>query len=380
MSKNIIFVLLSFSFFLSSCASPSPTSFSVTPGNVDEYLAPTHTPRPIPTPLPKNEGGEIVLLLRKRFAPFEVMILRLSNECLQSYGQCGLDGEILGVLPQSLSQVQTISWTKDGQLAFFWDGSVADIYILDGNQGTFQLFKKDVLKVRENFLFSLDGQEVMFEIQRNEYETDLVLMNRFSSEIKKFDLSISGVKHPSQWIDENVVLFWNEVNEGKGYLVDVDVYMLDVNSQSIQPFDIGRDWMQTSIPVFSPNRESMAFTVLGTVVVRDVSTGVESVVNISPEKILWSRDSENLVIYNQNKEIFTVSFDGNEFEKIYSLSENEYLEDWIWLPDNERILLIASDEDENRRVGVVSIVEKEFAPLNLSLLSEYDPVSFSFRP
>jgi len=380
MYKNTILLLVFVSFALFSCAKPSPAHFLVTPGNVDEYLSPTYTPRPIPTPFPKSKNGEIVLLLRKRFEPFEVVLLRLSNECLQINERCGQTGEILGVFPQSLSQVQEVSWTKDGHKAFFWDGSASDIYVLDGDQGVFQIFKKEVPKVRENFLFSPDGQDIIFEIQKNDHETDLVVMNSSSGNITKFDLAISGAKHPSQWVDENTVLFWNEVSEGKGYLVDIEVYTLDVNSQSIQPFDIGRDWMETTVPVFSSDRKWIGFTASGTVIVRNVAAGVENIVNVLSENFLWSPDSETLAIYSQNKELFTVKLDGSRLDEVYSLSENEFLENWTWLPDGNQILLIVSDQDGNKQIGVLSIVDKAFTPLNIELLSEYDPVSFSFRP
>lgn len=380
MSKNVIFSILSFFLLLSACANPSPTSFSVTPGNVDEYLAPTHTPRPIPTPLPKSENGEIVLLLRKRTAPYEVIISRLSNECLSGNEQCGSSGEVLGVLPQGLSQVSNIYWLSDGRQALFWDDSSTDVYTLDGNQGTFQVFKQDILKVRDDFLISPSGENTIFEIQENDNETNLVLMNNSSGDISNLDVPVPGAKYVSQWIDDHTVLFWDEISEGKGYLVDLKVYTLNTVDHSVQSFDIGRDWMQTSVPVFSPNRELMAFTAAGNLVIRDALTAIENGINIIPERFLWFTDSQGLIVYSQNKEFFSVKSDGGEMQKIYALLENEYLEDWIWLADNEQLLLITTTEDGNRKIGFLSVVDKTFIPLNLSLLNDYDPVSLSFRP
>jgi hypothetical protein len=378
MYKYFCLFLLFFAF--SSCANPSPAVIQVTPGNAADYVAPTYTPRPIPTPLPKNDDGEIVLLMRKRVAPFEVVLLRLSNKCLLHGQVCDTEGNLLGALPQGLSQVQEISWTKDGDRAFFWDGNTADIYILDGNQGTFQLFKREVLKIRENFLVSPNGENTIFEIQKNDYETDLVLMNTLSGDIFKFDLPIVGAKHPSQWIDDNIVLFWNEVSEGKGYLVDLKVYTLNTLDHSAQPFDIGRDWMQTSVPIFSPDRKFMAFTTDNKTIIRDASSSVESVWNVKGEKFLWSGDSDLLAIYDSNRKIYAALPNGGGLQEIHSLSAIGDLEDWMWLPDNQHILLIAVDGDGNRQLGVLSVEEKTFAPINLSLLNEYDPVSFSFRP
>ncbi|MDQ3004087.1 MAG: hypothetical protein M3R47_01685 [Chloroflexota bacterium] len=380
MYKNVIFGLLLISLVLFSCANPSPTPFSVTPGNVDEYLAPTYTPRPIPTPFSKSKNGEIVLLLRKRAAPFETVILRLPDDCLLSGKECDMDGNVLGVLPQGLSQVLKVYWTINGDKAFFWDDNTTDVYILDGNQGTFQVFKKQVLKVRDEFLVSPSGENTIFEIQENDNETNLVLMNNLSGDISNLDVMVPGAKYASQWLDDHTVLFWDEISEGKGYLVDLKLYTLNTVDHSVQPFDIGRDWMQTSVPVFSPNRELMAFTAAGNLVIRDALTAIENGINIMPERFLWFTDSQGLIVYSQNKEFFTVKSDGSEMQKIYALLETQYLEDWIWLADSEHLLLITTDDDGNRQIGTLSVVDKTFTPINFALLNDYAPVSFSFRP
>lgn len=381
MYKHFSFYSLFLFIMLSSCASYPPVVTSRTPGNIDEYLAPTYTPRPIPTPLPKSQGGEITLLLRKRIAPYEVIILRLPSACLLSGELCDLDGNLLGALPQGLSQVLSIYWTNDGNKAFFWDDNTTNIYTLDGNQGTFQVFKKEVLKVNNSFLISPDGNNVVFEIQKGDHETDLVSMNVGSGDITKFDISEPCAKYISQWMDANSFLFWCEKSEGeKGYLVDIELYIFNTVDDSIQPFDIGRDWMQTSVPIFSPNKELMAFTTAGNLIIRDALTAKENSINMMPEKLLWLPDSQGLIIYSQNKEIFAMKSDANELQKLYSFSANEYLEDWAWLSDNEHIILITTDEDGNRQLGVLSIAEKTFIPINFSLLNEYNPISLSFRP
>lgn len=380
MHKIVIFWLILFSFTLFSCADPSPTPFSVTPGNIEEYLAPTYTPRPIPTPFSKSENGETSLLLRKRAGPFETMILRLSDDCLLSRKECDIDGNVLGVLPQGLSQVLKVYWTNNGDKAFFWDDNTTDIYILDGNQGTFQVFKEQVLKVRDDFLISPSGENTIFEIQENDNETNLVLMNNSSGDISNLNVPVPGAKYVSQWLDDHTVLFWDEISEGKGYLVDLKLYTLNTLDHSVRPFDIGRDWMQTSVPVFSPNRELMAFTAAGNLVIRDALTAIENGINIMPERFLWFTDSQGLIVYSQNKEFFSVRYDGSEMQKIYALLETQYLEDWIWLADSEHLLLITTDDDGNRQIGALSVVDKTFTQINLSLLKDYDPISFSFRP
>ncbi len=384
MYKHFGFYSLFLFMMLSSCASyPPVTTPGTTPGNIAEYLAPTYTPRPIPTPFPKSENGEFILLLRKRNAPYEVVIQRLPSECLLSGEACGLDGNLLGALPQGLSQVPNIYWTNDGSKAFFWDDNTTNVYTLDGNQGTYQVFKEEVLKVKHSFLISPDGNEIVFEIKTGDHETDLVSMNVNSGDITKFNIAVPCSKYVSQWIDNARFTFSCEKFVGqKGYLAGVEVYVFNIKDGTLQPFEINRDRLQAPVlPIFSPNRNFMAFTDANTIAIRSVSSSVESILNIPTESFLWSMDSESLAIYSQDKEIFTVSTDGSDLQKLRSLSEDEHLEDWMWLPDNEHIFLITTiDDDGNRDVGVLSVVNKTFTPLNFSLLNNYNPVSISFRP
>lgn len=372
--RNLCFALVFF--LLVSCAInvPAPNTSN---NNSDVSADPTA----IETPFPKNERGEVVLLLRKRERPFDVIVIRLSNDCLMGKINCNPDGNILAVLPENLSQVMSIYWTNDGSKAFFWDDNTRDIYVLDGNQGVFGIFKKEVWKIKDHFVISPGGDQAMFEIQKGDYETDLVSMNIHSGDITKFDISEACAKYVSQWIDNNTVLFSCEKSEGKGYLVDVKVYTFNTVDHSVQPLEINRDRLQEPVlPIFSPNRNFMAFTDANTIVIRSASTSVENVLNVPTENFLWSTDSESLAIYSQNKDIFTVRFDGSELQKLYSLPENEYLEDWMWMPDNEHILMITTDDNGNRKVDALSVVDKTFIPLNLSLLNDYDPISISFRP
>lgn len=376
-SRNFIYVLIVLLF--TSCVSVNSEPGA---GNKQEYAVPTYTPRPIPTPSSKSESGEFTLLLRKRIAPYELVILRLPIECLLSGEVCDLNGNLLGVLPQSLSQILKIYWTNNGDRAFFWDDIATNIYILDGNQGTFQIFKKEILKVRDDFLISPDGENTIFEIQKSDSdnETDLVLMNNLSGDISTFDIPLPGAKYASQWLDDHTVLFWDEISEGKGYLVDRKVYTINTLDQSVQPFDIGYDWMQTSVPIFSPDRKFMAFTTQDTTIIRDASGAFEHTWNMKSEKFLWSMDSSFLAMYDSNGEIYMIPSNGSELQKIYSLAAIGNLEDWMWLPDNKHIILIVVDDDGNRQIRVLSVVDKTFTPINSSLLNDYDPISFSFRP
>ncbi|MEO0248365.1 MAG: hypothetical protein ABIN58_02255, partial [candidate division WOR-3 bacterium] len=101
---------------------------------------------------------------------------------------------------------------------------------------------------------------------------------------------------------------------------------------------------------------------------------------IQSERLLWSRDSAFLAMYSPDKEIYVGSSDGGDLQKVYSFGTAENLEDWIWLTDSQHILLVAVDEDGNRQIGTLSVADKAFTPLPLSLLNDYYPVSLSFRP
>lgn len=369
--------LISIFFLLASCIPNGPSSSA---DNIPTSMPVSETVLPVATLLPKSDTGEITLLVRKRERPSDVVIFRPSQDCLVGKADCELSGNILAVLPQNLSQVLKIFWTNDGNRAFFWDENAGDIYVLDGNQGTFQIFKKEIWKVRDHFAISPMGDQAIFETHKGDYETDLVSMNITSGDITQFDISEICAKYVSGWIDNDRVLFWCEYNEGKGRLAGVKVFTLNIVDQSIQPFELGYESPRVSVPEVSPDRKFMVFTVENELVIQDVSSSVENKVDIRAERTLWSMDSKGLAIYDQNKDIYCVKLDGSEKQKIYSLADIGDLEDWMWLPDNNHILLIIVDNDGNRMVGALSVTEKTFTALNLSLLNNYDPISISFRP
>ncbi|MEO0248366.1 MAG: hypothetical protein ABIN58_02260, partial [candidate division WOR-3 bacterium] len=258
MNKRLISCLLLLAVLLSACAVPTPSASVGAPDNLSDYTAPTFTPRPIPTPLPKSEGGEVTLLLRKRTAPYEVLILRLPTECLLGKEACDVNGNLLGALPQSLSQVLRVYWMKDGSQALFWDDNTGDIYLLDGSRGVFSVFKKGISKVRSDFFVSPDGKHTLFEVQKSNDETDLVLMTNSSGDILSLEVPRPGMKYVSQWVDDTTILFWNEVVKGKGYLVDFGVYTLNIADRSLKPFVSGQQGTQNYVPIFSPDRKFMA--------------------------------------------------------------------------------------------------------------------------
>ena len=376
MYRNVC--LISIFFLLVSCV-PSGSSPNID-NPIPTAIPVIETALPKGTPFPKSDTGEITLLLRERERPSDVIIFRPLQDCLVGKAACEIGGNILAILPQKLSQVLKIFWTNDGNRAFFWDENTGDIYVLDGNQGIFQVFKKEIWKVRDNFAISPAGDQAIFETQKGDYETDLVSMNITSGDITQFDIPEACAKYVSGWIDNDTVLFWCEYNEGKGRLAGVKVFTLNTVDQSLQPFDFNNESARVSIPEFSPDKKFLGFMVENKLVIREVSTSVENEVDIQADRSLWSMDSKALAVYDPSKDIYGVKLDGSEKQKIYSLADIGDLEDWMWLPDNNHILLIIVDNDGNRIVGVLSVVDKTFNPLPLSLLNGYDPISISFRP
>lgn len=367
MKYSYLFVFL----FLISCQ-----------GNSD--YVPTNTSVSIETPFPKSSrDGEIVMLLRKREAPYNAVAIRLSNDCLMDRVDCDSLSNILATFPEHLSQVGGLSWINDGSKAFIWDNNASDIYTIDPQSGTIQIFKKGIVRVIENFLVSPDGEQIVFEVSEGPYETGLVLMDVNSGKIENLEIPLVCMKFALAWIDPVKFMFrCNKYSalEGKAILESVKVFTFDIEAHSVQPFETGRDWMWMVAPVFSPNREYMAFSDSIAAVIRNVSSGKEKTLDLSAEKFLWSTDSKSLGVYSQGKEIFVDHSDGSGLEKVYSLLEDEYLEDWMWMPDNEHLLLITSDDNGNREVGVLSVLNKRFTHLNLLLLNDYHPISISFKP
>jgi hypothetical protein len=122
--------------------------------------------------------------------------------------------------------------------------------------------------------------------------------------------------------------------------------------------NVGRGWVQTSAPVFSPNEKIMVLTIENQTIIRDISNSLVSAWDVGSEKSLWSWDSSLLAMYTSNRKIFAVRPNAGELHEIYSLSALEELEDWIWFADNQHILLVIERTDGLRQIRVLSITER----------------------
>ena len=86
-------------------------------------------------------------------------------------------------------------------------------------------------------------------------------------------------------LPSNAKASFNEVYANGG-----NYWTWDNENYSMQPFEINRDWMQTSTPIISPNKEYMSFSDSTTSVIRSVSSGREKALDLAAEKFLWSPD------------------------------------------------------------------------------------------
>ena len=122
--------------------------------------------------------------------------------------------------------------------------------------------------------------------------------------------------------------------------------------------NIGAGWIQTSMPVFSPDKKIMVLTIKNQTIIRDISNSLVSAWDVGSEKSLWSWDSSLLAMYTSNRKIFAVRPNAGELQEIYSLLAFEELEDWIWFADNQHILLVIERTDGRRQIRVVSVMER----------------------
>ena len=393
---RIPYIVLVFFLFLVSCTNVEPattdetnlsahanTPAPVLPSPTAEILS-TAIPAPTLTPIPqlvdKPDGKEITLLLRNRTQPSELQVVGLGKDCLAGEASCEQFNRI-AALPVTLPQVLKLFWTADGGRAFFWDSDTGDVYILDGASGEINKFRAAVWKPRSDFFISPNGSRMVFEIEAGVFETDIVSMDMQTGEMVTLNTSAPGMKFVSTWLNDEKILFWSEKHTGdKGYLEDVDVYTFDFVTQATQPFEIGQDWMQISIPRFSPDRQAMVLTHAGSIIIRDAVSAQERVLSINPENYIWSDDSSWLVVYTQDKKLFVASADGQDALEVYAFPQHLILTDWLWLPGSEDLIFVMSDEEGKTAIARFSLSNYAVTPVILPLLETYDVVSLSYRP
>lgn len=339
------------------------------------------TVNPTSTPFSNPVGDEITFLLRSRSQPIKLMVVAFGMDCLTSGTSCD-QPRMSWVLPTNLYQVWKLSWTPDGKRAFFWDSDTGDVYTLNGDSDEITKLRSEVWKIRSDFFMSPDGNQMIFEVDAGVFETDIVSMNIHTGEITPFDIPYPCMKFVTSWLSNDEFLFWCEKYAGdKGYLESVEVYTFNLETGTAQPFEIDRDWMQTSVPRFAPSGQVMVLTHDENVIIRDAVTAQEYFFDLNPESYIWSFDSQLLAVYTQNREIFVLNLNDRNTTRSYILPENMLLEDWLWLPENQGLLLVMANEDnENRTVAVVSMSDFNLSVLNLSLFDEYDVISISYKP
>jgi len=376
-------ILVIFIFLLAACLRPEMEAVDHTANVKSPAATMPFTPTIPPftgTPIPaKSDGEEVTILLRPRSAPAQLRLVGLDAACLLGKGSCSED--LISIFPANVRQVQKIDWTKDGKRAVFWSQESENIYALDTASGDINLLKANISKVRPAFYLSPDGSRFIFEVGTSSRESDIVSMNADSGEMEPFHISLACMKFVSAWLTTHSFLFWCETYSGsKARLEKINVYTYDLYKQTVQSFEIGRDWMKTSIPVFSPDGQAMAFSAAGMTIIRNSSTTREQVLDIAPESMLWSTDSTRLAIYTQNKDIFVADVDGQNLTKVYALPDSQILTDWLWLPGNEDMFLVTSDENGNTSMDILSPRNHAVTPSELPVLDTYVVVSLSDRP
>jgi hypothetical protein len=332
-------------------------------------------------PFSNPVGDEITFLLRTRSQPIKLMIVAFSVDCLTRGASCD-QSRASWILPANLYQIWKLSWAPDGKRAFFWDSDTGDVYMLNDNSGEITKIRSEVWKARSDFFVSPDGAKVIFEIDSGVFETDIVSMNIHTGEMTTFDIPIRCMKFVSGWLTNSEFLFWCEKYTGdKGYLENVEVYTFNLETHAVQPFEINRDWMQTSVPKIAPNGQVIAFTYDENVIIRDVATAQEYFFDLSPENYIWCLTSNLLAVYTQDREIFIINLDDKNTTKLYSFPDNTLLEDWLWLPENRGLLLVMANEDnENKTTVFLSINNYSTVVLDLPLFDAYEVVSISNKP
>ncbi len=368
-------------FLLVSCANYKSTNpdriiTTVTSSNLD-----ANSPLPTPDKISQiSTSAEVTFLLRNRSQPL-LKLAAFRQECLTGEISCQ-HPRMSSTLPPHLYQVLKLFWTPNGKYAFFWDSNTGDIYSVDGNSGEITRVRSQVWKVRSDFFISPDGEKMIFEIDTGVFETDIVSMNIYTGEMTTLDISIPCMKFVSGWLTNNEFLFWCEIYTGsKGYLENINVYTFNLETRVAQPFEPNRDWMQTSVPKPAPNGQRIVFTNDKKIIIRDLGIAQEYFFDLNPENYIWSLDSDFLAVYTQEREIFIVNLDSKSTTKLFSLSENVLLEDWLWLPDNKGLLLVMADKDtDNKTTAFLSMTNHNLLSLDLSLFAEYRVISISYRP
>lgn len=326
--------------------------------------------------LPDN--NEIVMLLRP-LDENRIDIVGVDANCSDDPDKCEI--KTIVNLPKSMPQILKLYWLEDGIHALFWDSDSGKIYQLNRTTGEIQQFKEKVWKTQSDFFLSPDGMSVLYDLQKNDFENEIILMNVKSGDAKALDINVDGMKRIAEWLNNDKFLFWAEIYSGqKGYLEDIKVYTFDISTQKLQIVDLGVDWLTTSPPYYSPDMTTFVISSNNSISFFDKDNNKTKTVNINKETYLWSPDSTRLVVYTQEKSLLVLNEGNDEEKQIFTIPEDAVLNDWLWLPGTEDLLFVTSKiEDGKTSLIKYSLSNDTITTINWPILSKENVVSLSYR-
>jgi hypothetical protein len=307
-------------------------------------------------------------------------IVGIDANCFDDPDKCEIKTIIH--LPKNMPQILKLYWLDDGIHALFWDSDSGKIYQLNRTTGKIQQFKEKVWKTQSDFFLSPDGMSALYDLQKNDFENGIVLMDVNSGDTKTLDIHVDGMKRIAEWVNNDKFLFWTEIYSGqKGYLEDIKVYTFDISTQKLQTVDLGVDWLITSPPYYSPDMKTFVISTKNSIFFFDKDNNKTKAVNINKETYLWSPDSTKLVVYTQEKSILILKQGDNIEKQIFTVPEDSVLNDWLWLPGTDDLLLVICKIDDGKTSLIkYSLSNDTITTINWPILSKENIVSLSHRP
>ncbi len=374
--------------FLTACtAVPSqtlnnPTQTLTPPGNPTQILPQTTIPEMNKTSedeLAQLENNDEVVILLRSLDENRIDIIGVDANCFDDPENCEVKTVVH--LPQNMPQILKIFWLEDGIHALFWDSDRGNIHKLNRFTGEIQLFKENAWKTQHDFFLSPDGLSVLYDLQKNDFENEIVLMDVNFGDTETQDINVDGMKRIVEWLNQDKFLFWTEIYSGqKGDLEDIKVYTFDTNTQELQTVELGVNWLLTTPPDYAPDMNTFIIASQDSIFFFDKDNNQTKAVNINKETYLWSPDSTRVAVYTQEKNILILKEDDSEEKQIFTVPEDAVLDDWCWLPGTDDLLLVLSKMDDGR----TSLIKYSFSndtitTINWSILSKANIVSLSYR-
>jgi len=212
-------------------------------------------------------------------------------------------------------------------------------------------------------------------------ENGIALMDVNSGDARTLDIHVDGMKRIVKWLNNDKFLFWTELYSGqKGYLEDIKVFTFNISTQKWQTVDLGVDWLTTTPPYYSPDKKTFAISTKNSIFFFDEEYNKTKAININKETYLWSPDSTRLVVYTQEKSILFLNENNNKEKQIFTVPEDAVLNDWLWLPGTDDLLLVISKIED----GKTSLIKYSFSndtitTIDWPILTKENIVSLSYR-